>query len=283
MNYELYTAYQGMRARQQSLDVMANNIANASTAGFKADRVLYRSIEAAEIEAQRTQPESRADQPSLPATPAAQASGQTSTAQTSTDQTTDRPSAKLHVRPIGILTDGATDFSPGAIRQTGRSLDVALDGNGFLVVQTPRGERYTRAGSLTLDSSGQLVTQRGDLVVCEGGAITVPPGEVMIGEDGTISVKGQTLGRLKLVSFASPRAALAKEGESLFLATGQERPVEATDTRVVQGALEMSNVNTIGEMVAMMQNGREFESLQRSITLLMNDLGRKVASEIGRI
>ena len=70
--------------------------------------------------------------------------------------------------------------------------------NAFLVVQTSRGERYTRTGSLTLDNSGQLVTQSGDLVIGDGGPITVPPGEVTIGDDGTISANGQFAGRLKL-------------------------------------------------------------------------------------
>ncbi len=160
---------------------------------------------------------------------------------------------------------------------------MALSGDAFLVVQTPRGERYTRAGAFTLDSAGQLVTQNGDLVVADGGPLTLPPGEPSIGEDGAVSVNNQTVGRLKLVRFNDPRTALLKEGSSLFVASGSERPQEATGATVIRGALEMSNVNAVSEMVAMMQNSREFDSLQRSITLLMNDLGRKVSSEIGRI
>jgi len=280
MNFGLYAAYLGMRARQQRLDLVANNIANAATAGFKADRLLYRTVEALEVKLPLVDGNSGGSTSTTPAstavTPAATdpTGGATQAAQLT-------PIKYAH--QVGVLTAEVTDFSPGSIRETGRSLDVALDGDGFLVVQTSRGERYTRQGSLTLDNSGQLVTQRGDLIIGDGGPITIPPGEVNIGDDGTISVKGQSAGRLKLVHFADPNAALAKEGNSFFVATGQGKPLEATGTKVVQGALEMSNTNSLTEMVAMMQNTREFESLQKSVSTLMNELGRKVANEIGRL
>ena len=280
MNNGLYAAYLGMRARQRTLDVIANNVANASTAGFKADRLVYRSVEAAEVAAaQAANPQPKADpaQAPPPATQAAQP------AVAAPADETAGPSAALRPRALGVLTGGTTDFSPGVIHQTGRPLDVALSGQGFLAVQTPRGERYTRAGSLTLDAAGQLVTHNGDLVVGENGPITLRPGEVAIGQDGSLSVNGQAAGRLKIVRFADPRAALAKEGDSVFVATGAQRPAEAAETRVLQGSLEMPNINAVSEMAAMMQNSREFDSLQRSITLMMNDLGRKVAGEIGRI
>ena len=162
---------------------------------------------------------------------------------------------------------------------------MALDGEGFLTVQTPRGERYTRAGALTIDASGQLVTQRGEIVVGDRGPITIRQGkgDLGIGADGSISVDGQPVGKLKVVRFNDARAALTKEGDSLFMATGKEPPQDANGTHVVQGVLELSNVNAVTEMATMMHNSREFDSLQRSITLMMNDIGRKIASEIGRI
>jgi flagellar basal-body rod protein FlgF len=282
MNSALYAAFLGMRARQRTLDVLANNIANASTTGFKAERTVYRSIEAAQAEAERAQANSGQNEP--PAAPGQTASNPAQgtpppeeQAQAAADRSSLRPQA------VGVVAMGATDFSSGPIRETSRALDVALAGDGFLVVQTPLGERYTRSGSLTLDAAGQLVTQQGQLIVGEGGPITIPPGEVSIGEDGTVSVNGQALDRLKLVRFGNADQALAKQGDSLFMATGKERPQQANDTRVIQGALEASNVNSVTEMVAMMQNNREFDSLQRSITLMMNDIGRKVAGELGKI
>jgi flagellar basal-body rod protein FlgF len=266
MNYGLYTAYLGMRARMRTLEVIANNVANASTTGFKADCLHYRSIEAAELEAARLTGQVDATAPQADATqPDGQAPAET----------------LLPSRALGVVTGEMLDFSAGALRQTGRSLDVALGGDGFLVVQTPRGERYTRDGSLTLDANGQLVTAQGDLVVGEAGPITIRPGEVSISEDGRITVAGQEMGRLKLVRFQDPQAALLKEGSSLFVATESERPQAATQTKVHQGMLESSNVNPIGELAVMMQINREFESLQRSVTLLMSM--RKIASEIGRI
>lgn len=290
MNYGLYTAYLGMRSRLRTLDVIANNIANTGTTGFKADHMTYRSVESAEVEAMRLA--------QAQANPAAAQTASTQTAQTSNPSSGNQasgnpapgnqPSADPNAaqtfapsRALGVTTGGTMDFTGGSIRQTGRSLDVALAGDGFLVVQTPRGERYTRSGALTLDNAGQLVTAQGDLVIGEGGPITVRPGEVSIAEDGSISAGGQVMDKLKLVQFQDPRTALMKEGDSLFAATGSALPQESPQTRVQQGMLESSNVNAIEEMAAMMQNNREFESLQRSVTQLMSM--RKISAEIGKI
>ena len=280
MQAGLYTAFLGMRARQQTLDTIANNIANASTSGFKAERLFHHSIELADAALLRVKPS---------AVRSAGADGVI--ASNLTNQASDANASAGVLPPdevervFGVLSGGVTDYSGGSFRETGRPLDVALDGQGFLAVQTPRGERYTRAGVFTLDAAGQLVTQQGDLVVGASGPITVPRGksEITIGADGSVSADGQAIGKLKVVRFDNPRTALTKEGDSLFTATGKEKPQNAFGTRVVQGVLEMSNVNVVTEMATMMHNSREFDSLQRSITLMMNDLGRKVASEIGRI
>lgn len=242
MNHGLYNAFLGLRSRQRTLEAQANNIANASTTGFKAERLIYSAIEAA-------------------------AKG-----------TGDRQNLVA-----GVTTSSGTDFSEGAMQQTGRSLDAAIEGDAFFQIQTPNGVRYTRAGNLSLDSNGQLVTKNGDLVVGQNGAITVPNGEISIGTDGSIAVGGQNFDQLKLVRFDNPAAALTKEGNALFAATGAEDPKENVNSRVVQGALESSNVNSLSEMVAMISNNREFESLQKNVSLLMNDLGRKISGEIGKM
>lgn len=231
-----------MRSRQRTLDALANNIANASTVGFKAERLIYSAFESEAKDAGNKQ--------NLVA---------------------------------GVSATSGTDFSAGALQQTGRSLDVAIEGDAFLQIQTARGVRYTRAGNLNLDANGQLVTKNGDLVIGKTGAITVPKGEISIGEDGSLSAGGKVFDKLQLVRFENPTAALTNEGEALFIATGAEEPTENINSRIVQGALEGSNVNSLTEMVAMINNNREFESLQKSVTLLMNDLGRKISSEIGKI
>jgi flagellar basal-body rod protein FlgF len=232
-----------MRSRQRTLETQANNIANAMTTGYKAERLLYSTIEAEK-----------------------------------------KGESSLQNLVAGVVTSGGTDFTAGNISQTGRDLDVAIEGDAFLQIQTPRGVRYTRAGNLSLDANGQLVTKNGDLVVGQRGAITVPPGgELSIGEDGSLSVKGQKFDQLKLVRFENPTAALQKEGDSLFMETGNEKPLQATNSSVHQGSLEGSNINSIQEMISMINNNREFESIQKSVTLLMNDLGKKIAGEIGKI
>lgn len=277
MNYGLYSAFLGMRARQRTLETIANNLANASTSGFKAERLFHHSIEVTEADSFRT----LLAKGVLPPQAAAQAQG---TGQANLDQPFDAPRNEI-AYVFGILSGGATDFEAGVMRETGRPLDVALDGDGFLVVQTPRGERYTRAGNLTLDSSGQIVTQRGEVIVGNSGPLTIRQGkgELGIGADGSVSVDGQAIGKLKVVRFENPRAALKKEGDALFEATGKEPPQNTNNTRIAQGVLELSNVNAVTEMATMLHNSREFDSLQRSITLMMNDIGRKVATEIGRI
>lgn len=243
MNNGLYTAFLGMRARQRTLDAQANNIANASTAGFKADRLSFTAFEADKKGA--------GDDQNLIA---------------------------------GVLASGGTDFTNGSINQTGRALDIAIEGDAFLQIQTTNGAKFTRAGNLTINAEGQLTTKNGDLVVGEKGAITVPKnGELSIGADGTLAVGNQAFEKLKLVRFDNPAAALIKEGNALFALTGTEQPTQATNSKVVQGALESSNVNSVSEMVAMINNNREFESLQKSVSLLMNDLGRKISGEIGKI
>jgi flagellar basal-body rod protein FlgF len=244
MNYGLYTIFLGMRSRQNTLEAQANNIANASTVGFKAERIVYSAVET------EARGKGTSDKQNLVA---------------------------------GVMTASGTDFTAGSIQQTGRSLDVAIDGDAFLQVQTPRGPRFTRAGNLTLNANGQLVTKNGDLVVGDNGPITVPgDGELSIGGDGTLSAGGKTFDQLKLVRFGNPAAALIKEGDSLFMMTGAGQPQENVTSKVVQGALENSNINSISEMVAMINNNREFESLQKSVTLLMNDIGRKISSEIAK-
>ncbi|MFM9904748.1 MAG: flagellar basal-body rod protein FlgF [Pyrinomonadaceae bacterium] len=242
MNYGLYSIFLGMRSRQNTLETQANNIANASTTGFKAERLAYTSFEAAS--------KGTSDKQSLVA---------------------------------GVSTSNGTDFSAGSLQQTGRSLDVAIEGDAFFQIQTPKGVRFTRAGNLTLNSGGQLVTKNGDLVVGDNGPITIPPdGELSIGEDGSLSSAGKPVDKLKIVSFVNPASALMKEGNSLFVATGTEPPQESAGSKIVQGSLENSNINPISEMVAMINNNREFESLQKSLTVLMNDIGRKVSSELGK-
>lgn len=243
MNYGLYTIFLGMRSRQNTLDAQANNLANASTTGFKADRLKYSTFEAEK-----------------------------------------KGTSDKQLLVAGVSTASGIDFTTGSFQQTGRSLDVAIEGDAFLQVQTSNGLRFTRAGNLTLNSVGQLVTHKGDLVIGSRGPITFPrSGNISIDPQGKLISEGRQFDSLQLVRFNNPAAALVKEGDSLFAANGTEAPQQNISSKVVQGSLEGSNTNSIAELAAMINNNREFESLQKSLTLLMNDVGRKISGEIGRI
>lgn len=272
MDHGLYPLYLSMRAKERTLDVLANNIANAGTPGFKADRMYYWSIQA-QAQAQLQAQDAPANSPN------SQSMDTSSNANTMIENTL----AQLHSRSIDIKEGSFTDHSSGILRETGQPLDIALNGEGLFVVQTARGTRYTRSGNLTRNTDGQLATNQGDLILGEKGPITLPK-DFSINERGEIFSEGQLVDRLKLVRFDAPDQALTKEGSGLFSATNPAKfPPQSANVKVVQGALEMSNIDPVLEMANMIKNSREFDSMQKSFTMLMSELGRKVANEIGRL
>ena len=174
----------------------------------------------------------------------------------------------LPTRAFVVDSTVGTDFSSGPIQQTGRDLDVAVQGSGWLAVQLPDGsEAYTRNGSLKLTENGVLQTQAGHSVVGEGGPISIPPGmQLTIAKDGTISgiPSGEpanavvVLGRLKLVN--PPEQNLARGGDGLFrLKDGGQADADAA-VQVAGGALEGSNVSVVDAMVNMISLARQFET-----------------------
>jgi len=156
----------------------------------------------------------------------------------------------------------------GTIQTTGNPLNVAIDGDGMLVVQTARGERYTRNGALQISNTGELVTIGGDKVLGENGPIILQPTDrdIVINKDGTIKVRegislnsDSTRGKLRLVTFANPQA-LQKDGASTFAAPNGLVPQPVPDARanVLQGALEKSNVRPVIEMSRMIELTRTY-------------------------
>jgi flagellar basal-body rod protein FlgF len=161
------------------------------------------------------------------------------------------------------------DLSPGALEHTGNPLDVAIDGKGYLAVQTPRGPRYTRNGSLAINATGTLVTSEGDQVLGTGGPITLQntDHDVTISANGIVTVRegaGTTSaprGQLQIVSFDRPQQ-LQKDGGSTFMAPAGVNPGPTPQgTRVVQGALEKSNVRPILEMARMIEITRNYSDI----------------------
>jgi flagellar basal-body rod protein FlgF/flagellar basal-body rod protein FlgG len=218
-------------ALQRELDVIANNIANLNTTGFKADGDVFQEY---------LMPGARSDRFRGPD------------------------------RRLSFVLDRATwhNLSQGPIEKTGNPLDVTIDGDAFLAVQTPQGERYTRNGALQINAQGQLVTSQGYTVVGETGPIVFQPGdkEIAISRDGTITVKVGTnveesqRGKLRLVGFAQPQR-LTKDGTSLFVAPAGVAPQPAPTAGIIQGAVEKSNVHAVAEMTRMIEVTRTYTSV----------------------
>lgn len=229
MDRLIYTAMTGASEALEQQAVVANNLANASTTGFRAQLANFRNV-----------PMSFGD------------------GSTVNNDTT---------RTFVLTATPSSDFAPGPLSQTGNPLDVAVTGPGWLSVQTPDGEEaYTRAGNLHVDENGQLVTATNLPVLGTGGPIAIPPGAtVTIGKDGTVSALGAgdspsqivVLDQLKLVN---PAAGSMTRGDDGLFRTADGQPADADPTvTVAQGALEGSNVNSVAAMVSMISNARQFQ------------------------
>jgi flagellar basal-body rod protein FlgF len=180
---------------------------------------------------------------------------------------------------FAAMAASTLDVAPGDVRETGRALDVALDPSDFLVVRTPRGDRYTRRGALTLGPDGSLQGPHGAAVLGEDSRpIKLAAGAVAtIDPDGTVRAGGAAAGRLRLVTFAKPEL-MVREGESLLDVGGAGAPtVSAKHLR--PGALEGSNASPIRGMTELMRTTRLFEAFQRTIEAF-HDADRKVVTTV---
>jgi flagellar basal-body rod protein FlgF len=219
----LYLAMSAAKQTMQAQALAAHNLANVGTNGFKSD-----------FEAVRAMPVYGPGHPS---------------------------------RAYAMTERPGTDFAPGSIETTGNDLDIAVNGEGFIAVIAPDGtEAYTRAGDLQLTVNGLLQTGAGHPVLGNGGPIALPQSQsILIGVDGTISVRplGQeanTLAQVDRIKLVRPQLSeLEKGADGLFrLADGANAPADAS-VRVARGALERSNVNSVGEMVSIIEHARRFE------------------------
>jgi flagellar basal-body rod protein FlgF/flagellar basal-body rod protein FlgG len=232
---------------QRQMDVVANNVANVNTNGFKADRSMFEEF-------------------------------LTSRAHEDNFASRDRRISFVHDR--GTFKD----FSQGAAEQTKNPLDVAIDGTGFLVVQTPAGERYTRDGGLQINPQGQLVNVSGYQVLGSSGPIVFQPTdkEITIAADGNVTVVEGTnridsvRGKLRVVSFADAQQ-LQKEGSNLYSAGAGVAAQPDTVSKLRQGFVEKSNVNSVAEMSRMIEVTRAYTSIS-SMLQQQGDL-RKTALE----
>jgi flagellar basal-body rod protein FlgF len=219
-------------ALSHELDIVANNVANIDTTGFKADNAAFSEFLMPHASDQQF---------------------------TGSD------------RRVSFVQDRATwiDFGPGAIQHTGDPLNVAIDGKGYFAVQTPRGQRYTRNGAFTTDATGQLVTSEGYQVVGDAGPITFQPSDhdIVISPTGIVTVReGSSTteaqrGHLQVFGFDQPQR-LQKDGGSTFMPpNGVNAGPPPPGTRVIQGAVEKSNVNAVAEMARMIEITRSYSDI----------------------
>ena len=193
----------------------------------------------------------------------------------------DQFSAALESAVDAVHAGRKIDFSPGTIATTGRDLDVAIDGPGFFVVDTPAGPRYTLDGSFTRSAEGLLTTKYGESVMGENGEIRLPNGPITIGADGQIRSGNAVIGRLEVVEFAA-ESDLIRESGSRFRALAGATPEPAAEAKLVTGSLEHANVNIVDRMAKLTELSRGFDSLQRGVSVLMNDLDGRIITELGR-
>lgn len=171
------------------------------------------------------------------------------------------------------------DVRAGAIEPTGRPLDVAIEGDGFLVVETPAGPRYTRNGHLSRGPDGALVTGDGAVVRGVDGALSVGDGPLSIEPDGSVVSDGVVVGRLAVVTFADP-GALVRESGTLLRA--DQTPTAAATPTLRTGSLEQANVSVVDRIAELTSVNRSFQALQKAVSVLMNDVDGRAIDTFGR-
>lgn len=234
-------------ALRRELDVIANNIANLNTTGFKGGTMMFEQY---------------------------------------LDPTARHEYFPTNDRRIAFVMDRATlhDFRQGPVQRTESPLDVAIDGPGFFSVQTANGERYTRAGNFHLNTQGQLVTSGGQLVLGASGPIVFEQNDtnITIAADGTISTQNGDRGKLRMVRFANP-AQLVQQGDGLWTAPAgvTPQPAEVT-TRAVQGALEKSNVQAVREINRMIEVTRAYTTVS-TMQQRTDELRRKAIEKLAEV
>jgi len=173
------------------------------------------------------------------------------------------------------------DFRPGMIANTGRELDVAIEGKGFFVVDTEAGPRYTRNGAFTRRADGVLTTSTGEPVLGESGQIKLGRGEAAIDPDGTVRSGNTVVGQLQVVEFEADTD-LVRESGARFRAIPGATPATADRVTLVTGALEQSNASVVDLMAKLTEVSRGFESLQRGVGTLQNELDGRAITELLR-
>ena len=240
----LYTAATGMTVQRNKMDVLTNNIVNASTTGYKQDELISSSFEEVLIE--------RINDPYV----------------VNTSDEVGPYSFGTHIDEV------FTNFAQGSFEETGTATDLAISGEGFFAVETPDGERYTRDGNFSVDQQGYLLTGSGYYVLGDNGRLNVGTGGFTVAQDGSVTVGGEVSDTIRIVRFEE-MTGLRKQGENLYYSLNGEIPTE-DGGEVLQGYLEGSNVDIASEMVDMISVYRTYEANQKILTMTDETLGLAV-------
>lgn len=245
MDNALYVGLSRQMTLRQQMDIVANNIANADTTGFKLESLI-----------EKADPQTRAS----------------------------NLGSNLPVQFVSSNAV-ARDFTQGGLHATATATDVGIEGQGFFTVNTANGPRYTRDGHFRMDDTGRLVTQGGDPVADDGGGeVTLDPqkGPMTIASDGTVSQGSERVAKLGVVAFSDP-AVLEKSGDNQFRNTSNQQPAPAGDAvKLRQGMLEGSNVNPIVEITRMIEVNRAYEQITKMMDSTA-DLSKTAVERMGKV
>ena len=244
MDSGFYAACAGFAAQAQALELVANNLANLGTAGFRGERAHFSSLLAGDLGIQSNP-------------------------------------LNVAVNNFGVLGGSHVDLASGTMSATGNPMDMAVAGPGFFAVQSGQEVLYTRNGGFHRTPNGQLVTSEGNPVLGEQGPILLPNGIVSASSDGTISVDGGAVAKLRVVEFP-PGTALDPAGNSLYR-TPANSAVPAASSSVRQGMLENSNVSPVEAVVQLIGIQRTAEMMQRALTLFDSQMNQIAAQDLPRV
>lgn len=215
----------------KQMEVIANNLANMNTAGFKSEKLVFEKA----LTDQRGPTGSLRSDISEP--------------------------GRLRTEEYASINGTYTDFSQGSIQSSGNPLDIAINGEGLFVVLTPDGERYTRSGEFRLDANGRMVTHDGAAVQGTGGDIVITGGQPTVSNNGTVLVNGESVGQLRLVQ-PNEGTQLLRETKQRFYIEGGGSMSDVEQVQVRGGAVEASNVNAVVELTDMIMASRIFEAME---------------------
>ena len=250
MDSGYYAAFAGLVARTQALDTAASNLANAQTAGYRAEREYFRSVLLDPL---------------------------------GSDLQTGASQLGSTVNNFGVLGGDHLDLGQGVLTATGNSLDLAIEGQGFFAVDTPNGVRYTRDGSFHRTRDGRLVTAAGEAVLSsQSKPIPLPPGEIAVGADGALSVAGGTVASVGVFTFPNGTQ-LTPEGKNRYVAPAKVEASPATGASVHQGALEAANQDVIQGSLDLLMMQRQAETMQHALTIFHTEFNKTATEDIPRV